>query len=385
MRKQKKKEKLRIAMFGQKRFPSREGGVEVVVGELVTRMVRRGHTVTCYNRAGHHVSEKEFSGENASLYQNIRIQHVPTIQRKGAAAITSSFFAACACALGSYDIVHIHAEGPAAFCWLPKLFGKRVIVTVHGLDHKREKWNSLASAFILAGEKSAVRFADEIIVLSQGVQKYFKDTYGKETVFIPNGVNRPEKRSADLIAREYGLKKDGYILFLGRLVPEKGVHRLMEAFRELDTDKKLVIAGEASDTGKYVEELEKRARGDKRVQFTGFVQGQVLNELYSNAYVYVLPSSLEGMPLSLLEAMSYGNCCLVSDIAECVEVVEDKAPVFHNGDTEDLKKKLQMLCDRPDEVKRYQSEAADYVCGKYCWEDVTDRTLEVYRGAQQTL
>lgn len=226
-------------------------------------------------------------------------------------------------------MVHIHAEGPAFFCWIPKLFGKRVICTIHGLDWDREKWRgSVASKFIRGGEKNAVKYADEIIVLSKDVQKYFLETYGRETHFIPNGVNRPEVREAKLITDHFGLEKDSYILFLGRLVPEKGIRYLVEAFKNVKTDKKLVIAGGSSDTDSFMEELKELAKGDDRILFTGFVQGAMLDELYSNAYIYTLPSDLEGMPLSLLEAMSYGNCCLVSDIPECAEVVEDKESLF---------------------------------------------------------
>ena len=228
--------------------------------------------------------------------------------------------------------MHIHAEGPAFFCWIPKLFGKRVISTIHGLDWDREKWRgSVASKFIRGGEKNAVKYADEIIVLSKDVQKYFLETYGRETHFIPNGVNRPEVREAKLITDHFGLEKDSYILFLGRLVPEKGIRYLVEAFKNVKTDKKLVIAGGSSDTDSFMEELKELAKGDDRILFTGFVQGAMLDELYSNAYIYTLPSDLEGMPLSLLEAMSYGNCCLVSDIPECAEVVEDKMSVNISG------------------------------------------------------
>ena len=315
--------KLAIAMFGQKRL-SREGGVEIVVKELCTRMAQNGCDVTCYNRAGHHVSGAEYDDAGKTEYEGIRQKSVPTIERRGLAAVSSSFFAALCSAFGRYDVVHIHAEGPAFFCWIPKLFGKRVICTIHGLDWDREKWRgSVASKFIRGGEKNAVKYADEIIVLSKDVQKYFLETYGRETHFIPNGVNRPEVREAKLITDHFGLEKDSYILFLGRLVPEKGIRYLVEAFKNVKTDKKLVIAGGSSDTDSFMEELKELAKGDDRILFTGFVQGAMLDELYSNAYIYTLPSDLEGMPLSLLEAMSYGNCCLVSDIPECAEVVED--------------------------------------------------------------
>ena len=198
-------------------------------------------------------------------------------------------------------------------------------MTSAGIDWQREKWQSgLGSKFIHQGEKNAAKYADEVIVLSKGVQNYFKETYGRETHFIPNGVNRPQIREAKLITDNFGLEKDSYILFLGRLVPEKGIRYLVEAFKNVKTDKKLVIAGGSSDTDSFMEELKELAKGDDRILFTGFVQGAMLDELYSNAYIYTLPSDLEGMPLSLLEAMSYGNCCLVSDIPECAEVVEDK-------------------------------------------------------------
>lgn len=373
---------MRIAMYGQKRVPSREGGVEIVVEELSTRMAALGQNVTCYNRRGHHVSGSQYDSESKkNEYKGVRIKSVPTIEKKGLAAVSSSFFAALCSAFGRYDVVHIHAEGPAAFCFIPKIFRKKVVVTVHGLDWQREKWKSgFGSKYIHFGEKMAVKHADEIIVLSREVQKYFKDTYDRETVFIPNGVNKPEIKDADIINKKFALSKDSYILYLGRIVPEKGEHYLIEAFKNTDTDKKLVIAGGSSDTDEYMEKLKKMAGSDERIIFTGFVQGQMLEELYSNAYVYVLPSDLEGMPLSLLEAMSYGNCCLVSDIKECTEVVEDKAEVFLKSDVEDLRCKLQKLCDRMDLVQKYKSESCSYVCDKYDWNKIVRNTLDVYRG-----
>lgn len=372
-------ERLKIVMFGQKRL-TREGGVEIVVKELCTRMAQHGCDVTCYNRSGHHVSGAEYDTADKDEYKGITQKCVPTIERRGLAAVSSSFFAALFSALGRYDVVHIHAEGPAFFCWLPKLFGKHVVVTVHGLDWAREKWReSFASEFIRCGEKNAVKYADEIIVLSKGVQDYFKDTYNRETHFIPNGVNRPEIREADLITEKFGLIKDSYILFLGRLVPEKGIRYLVEAFKNVKTDKKLVIAGGSSDTDSFMTELKELAKDDNRILFTGFVQGAMLDELYSNAYIYTLPSDLEGMPLSLLEAMSYGNCCLVSDIPECAEVVEDKALIFKKADVSDLREKLQIACDYPEKIVEKKKQAADFICKKYNWDDVVEKTMNLYR------
>lgn len=369
--------KLRVAMFGQKRL-SREGGIEIVVKELCTRMARDGCQVTCYNRSGHHVSGAEY--DEKIEYEGIRQKSVLTIEKKGLATVSSSAFAALYSALGKYDVIHIHAEGPAFFAWLPKMFGKRVVVTVHGIDWQREKWKSgFGSKFIRQGEKNAVKYADEIIVLSKGVQDYFKKVYGRETNFIPNGVNRPKLRAAEQISEKFGLSKDSYILFLGRLVPEKGIRYLIEAFKQVKTDKKLVIAGGSSDTDSFERELKDLAKNDERIIFTGFVQGSLLDELYSNAYIYTLPSDLEGMPLSLLEAMSYGNCCLVSDIPECTEVVEDKALIFKKSDVSDLWEKLQDACNHPENVMELKKEAADFICKKYDWDDVVEKTRELYR------
>lgn len=369
---------LRIAVLGHKTIPSRQGGIEIVVEELTVRMAKMGHKITVYNRSGHHVSGKEFDDKKLKNFKGIRMKYVPTIDKRGLAAISASFFAAVAAAFGKYDVVHFHAEGPCAMLWLPKLSGKRCIATIHGLDHQRAKWGKLARTYIMLGEKCAAKFADEIIVLSKGVQDYFLETYGRETKFIPNGVNRPFVREPKLTKEKFGLEKDAYILFLGRLVPEKGIAYLIDAFKNVNTDKKLVIAGGSSDTDEFAKQLKEMAKDDKRIIFTGFVQGQMLDELYSNAYIYSLPSDLEGMPLSLLEAMSYGNCCLVSDIDECASVVEDKAIVFKKSDVEDLQDKLQKTCDNPEQVQKYKDDAADYICRKYNWDDVVKQTLMLY-------
>lgn len=369
---------MKIAMIGHKRIPSREGGIEVVVEEISTRMVKQGHSVTCYNRSGHHVSGKEFTSDNLKEYKQIRLKNIPCINLKGLAAMTSSFFGSIAIAFSKYDVVHYHAEGPCAMLWLPKLFGKKCIATIHGLDHQRAKWGKFASWYIMQGEKTAVKHADEIIVLSKGVQQYFKDTYNRDTKFIPNGVNPVDKIPAEMIKEKFNLDKDSYILYLGRIVPEKGLRYLIEAFKKVKTNKKLVIAGGSSDTQSFMDELKEMAIDDDRIIFTGFVQGKMLEELYSNAYVYTLPSDLEGMPLSLLEGMSYGNCCLVSDIEECAKVVEDKAIVFKKSNVDDLIEKLQMACDNPNIVNEYKMTSADYICNKYNWDDIVDKTLELY-------
>ena len=374
----KRKKQLNIVMLGHKRIPSREGGVEIVVEELSARMVTAGHKVTCLNRAGKHVSGKKFAAKPAREYAGVQIKTVSALDKKGLAAMTASVTGAFVAAFGNYDVVHFHAEGPCAMLWLPKLFGKRCIATVHGLDHRRAKWGGFARKYIMLGEKCAVKFADEIIVLSEDVKRYFKDTYGRETVFIPNGVSQVEKKEARQITETFGLRTGEYILFLGRLVPEKGIHYLIDAYKKLETDKKLVIAGGSSDTDAFASALKEQAAGDERILFTGFVQGNMLEELYSNAYLYVLPSDLEGMPLSLLEAMSYGNYCVVSDIPECAEVVEDKGFVFQRGNVESLRQCLQRLCDTDPRKDLSESTIREFVTEKYSWDDVVAQTLKLY-------
>lgn len=373
------KDKIRILQLGHKRVPSREGGIEIVVGELSTRMARLGHEITCYNRKRKHVNGRVQNNEKMQSYQGVHLKNIPTLDFKGLAAVSSSIFGGIGAALGKYDVVHFHAEGTALLCWLPRLFGKRVIVTIHGLDWQRAKWGKFASFYIKCGERCAAKFAHEIVVLNRANQKYFYETYGRKTIYIPNGVNRPKTLSANLISEKYGLQKDDYILYLGRLVPEKGIRYLIEAYRRLDTNKRLVIAGGSSDTEEFVCQMKALAGGDKRILFTGFVRGKELGELYSNAYFYVLPSDVEGMPLSLLEAMSYGNCCLVSDIPGCAEVVENKAVLFQHGNMEDLEKKLSWLCNQESVVRKYRREAANYICYKYNWDEIVEKTIALYQ------
>lgn len=370
---------LRIAMLGHKFIPSRDGGIEVVVGELSRRLVRLGHQVTCYNRTN---AEQKAAKRKEALpraYEGVRLIWVPTIDRAGLAAVSSSVFATVRAAFGPYDIVHIHAEGPSVICWLPRLMGKKVVVTVHGLDHQRQKWGRFASAYILHGEKAAVRFAHQIIVLSKSAQAYFKKKYGRDTVLIYNGIVPAEPREAKEITERFGLKKDGYILFLSRLVPEKGVHYLIEAYRKTRTDLKLVIAGASSNTDEYTRTLHDMAKDDPNIVFTGFVQGTLLEELFSNAYLYVLPSDLEGMPISLLEAMSYRCCCLTSDISECTDVMGGTGVSFKKGDVDSLREKLQLLCDQPEFAAQRKPGKEGDVSSLFSWDAMVEKTAALYR------
>lgn len=373
-----RKNTFHVAQIGHKRIPSREGGVEIVVEQISERLVSQGIYVDAYNRSGYHVSGREFDTKHNKIYKGIRIITIPTFQNGKLNAIVYAFLASIRSLFTHYDVYHYHAEGPCAMLWLPHLFHKRLIVTIHGLDWQRSKWGNFASRVLKFGERMAVEKAEKIIVLSRNVQKYFEETYGRKTIFIPNGIERPRLVEAKEITEKWGLQKDKYILFLARIVPEKGVHYLLEAFRDIDTDMKLVIAGGSSHSGEYMHQVMEMAAGDDRVVFTHFVQGRQLEELYSNAYCFVLPSDVEGMAISLLEAMSYGNCCVVSDIPENTEVIEDKAISFRKGDAQDLRSKLSMLIEHPEIHAEYRKNASDFICTKYNWDEVVRQTMEVY-------
>jgi glycosyltransferase involved in cell wall biosynthesis len=374
-----RKESYRIAMIGHKFIPSRDGGVEVVVGSLAPHLVEAGYDVTCYNRTNRQFKKLRKKEPLTREYRGVRLIWTPTVDKRGLAAMTSSVCATVMASFGRYDLIHFHTEGPCVLCRLPKLFGKKVVVTVHGLDHMRQKWGKFASAYIMQGEKAAVRHADSIIVLSRGVREYFREKYGRETVLIPNGIDPAEIRPADEITKQFGLSSREYILFLGRLVPEKGIHYLIEAYQKLRTDKKLVIVGGTSDTDDYVRQLYAMAGDNPSIIFTGFQEGRVAEEFYSNAYLYVLPSDLEGMPLSLLEAMNYGCCCVTSDIGECADVTDGCGFTFPRGNAEALRDVLQDLCDHPEKAEAHRGEARKVVSSKYTWQDITTQMDALYK------
>ena len=383
---------MRIAMIGHKRVPSREGGIEVVVGELSSRMAALGHEVTLYSRRGRVDLDEAYCdpelGKNGAYdrpytWKGVDVRPVKTIQAKGFAALSSSFFATMRAIAQRPDVIHYHAEGPCVPLLLAHLARIRTVATIHGLDWQRAKWGRFASAYIKLGEWIAAHFADEIIVLSRNIQTYFRVAYGRETLYIPNGAEPKEPRAACEITRRWGLTKGSYLLFLGRIVPEKGVHYLVDAFRALDTDKRLVIAGGDMDSEEYSDKIRRRIAGDDRIIMTGFVQGELLEELYSNAYLYVLPSDVEGMPLSLLEAMTYGRVCVTSDIPECDEVLVGHGAMFSRGSVASLYKTLKRLLESEDAFEDLERETAEHVLATYDWDKVVEQTLMVYAMASR--
>lgn len=381
------KQNLKIAMIGHKRIPSREGGVEIVVEELSKRLVNLGCSVTAYNRKGENVAGEQFGAvKGLREFEGIKIKTVPTPKSKQLNAFVYSALATLRAVFGRYDVIHFHAEGPAAMCIMAKLFRIPSVVTIHGLDWQRSKWGGFATKYLKYGEQNSAKYADEIIVLSRAVEQYFLDAYGRRTNYVPNGINPAVPVEAELITEKYDIGKDGYLLYLGRIVPEKGIHYLLEAYANAQTSLPLVIAGGSSHSHEYFDELKAKAaeiekqNGGKRIIFTDFVQGKELEELYSNAYVYILPSDLEGMPISLLEAMSYSNCCLTSDIPECTEVCGDNAVYFEKSNIAALTQQLDMLCESTELVAKLKAGAADYITQKYNWQSVAEETKKLYQG-----
>ncbi len=371
---------MKIAFIGHKRIPSREGGVEIVVGELAERMAAMGHTVHAYNRMGGNPAGAENRAHKLKSYKEIRIITIPTIDNKNLNAIVYTVLASIRALFGGYDVIHFHAEGPCSMLWLPHMFGIRTVATIHGLNWQLSKWGGFASKFLKFGEKVAAKYADEVIVLSENIKKYFLDTYGRETVFLANGVSVAPPIRADIIKEKYGLDENGYVLFLARVSPEKGAHYLIEAYKRLNTDKKLVIAGGAGYAEGYMEELKALAGGDENIIFTGFVTGDELTELYSNCLFYVLPSDSEGMPMSILEAMSYGKICLTSDIKESTQLTGEYGFSFRKGDADDLKDKLEILLGGAgDSIDR--AAMSEFVRNGYSWDTVVEKTLELYAKA----
>ena len=372
--------KMKVAMIGHKVVPSRRGGIENVLTTLCPMLVELGVDVTCYNRSSDKVENEYVGTVKDNMYKGVKIKKAWTLNIRGFAAMIASFTAAISASFQDYDVIHFHAEGPCAALWIPKLFGKKCVATVHGLDWQREKWGKgFASKYIKFGEKILAKYADEVIVLSQAAYDYFKETYNRETVIIHNGINRPERKDAELITERYGLQKDGYISVVSRLTAEKGIHYLIDAFEKITTDKKLVIAGDTSDTDDYVRMLKEKAGDNPNIIFTGFVSGDILREIYSNAYITVLPSDLEGMSLCLLESLAYRNVLLCSDIPENTSVAEDKAIYFKRGSAEDLAEKLQMLCDDSEFVGKFREGVDEFILNKYSWQDVAESTCELYK------
>lgn len=367
---------LRIAMIGQRGVPATFGGIEHHVEELGSRLAARGHEVVVYCRTN-------YARERASSYRGMRLVHLPTVSRKHLDAIVHSTLATLDAVRRGADVVHYHAVGPGIPAALPRyLTRSKVVLTVHGLDAERAKWGPGARTVLRTAQWLSARVPDATVVVSRDLQRHYRLRYRRRTWYIPNGIEEPAPKPPRLITERFGLQGDDFLLFVGRLVPEKAPDLLVEAFRELPTDHRLVIAGGSSFTDEYVRRLESLARGDPRVLMPGYVYGDLLAELYTNAAVFVLPSSLEGLPLTLLEAAAYGAPVVVSDIPPHLEVVGGDAPghrVFRCGDPADLRGALARALEGGPEERRGAEELRRRVLGTYRWDAAVEATESLYR------
>ncbi|MFX0117414.1 MAG: glycosyltransferase family 4 protein, partial [Candidatus Hodarchaeota archaeon] len=283
--------------------------------------------------------------------------------------------------LQDYCIVHYHALGPSFFAWLPRLRGHKVVVTIHALDWQRPKWGGFAKAFLKFTERTAMYLPDSTVVVSKSLQAYFESKYRRPVYCIPNGVSIPPLSRPFMITESYGLKGEDYVLFLGRLVPEKRVDWLIRAFRRISSPMRLVIAGDDDGAEGYARYLHDLAKGDSRLLFTGTVGGQMKEELLSNALFYATPSSMEGLPIALLEAMAHNRCCLVSNIPAHQEIIEADRDglLFEWNNFDEFVSALEDLLARGKSYRQaLGQEARRKVSKEHNWEKVAEATERVY-------
>jgi glycosyltransferase involved in cell wall biosynthesis len=363
-----------VAMIGQKGFPPIHGGIEKHVAELAARLGSDGFAVDLYSRP-------HYSRANGPTdLPGVRVKRLPSIPTKHLDAITHTFLATLHSLFQKYDIVHYHALGPGLLSGVPRWFsGARTVVTVHGLDWQRDKWGGFARSVLKMGEAASVTFPHRTVVVSKALRDYYLEQHKQATTYIPNGIVPPEYRPRELL---YGHDVDKpFVLFVGRLVPEKGCHFLLDAWGRLPAEirsaHQLVIAGDAGFTPGYVESLRKAA--PPGVVFLGYVHGPVLEELFSEAEIMVLPSTLEGLSITLLEGMSYGRCCLVSDIPPNLEAAGGFAKVFESGNVGMLRDCLAELLADPGQRDKLGREGQIHAIENYSWNRVAGMTADLYR------
>jgi len=371
---------MKIAFIGQKGIPARSGGVEHHVDQLSRGLAVRSHRVSVYVRSW-------YTERTLRNYQGVKLVHLPTIKTKHLDASIHGFVSSLHCLFTKADIIHYQGIGPSFFSFIPKIFGCRVVATVHRLDWATEKWKWAARVFLKAGEWMAGHVPHRTIAVSEALHRHFATTHHKETIYIPNGIQLSHARPLRILKEKYGLSERQFILYLGRLVPEKRPDWLIQAFSELaannDTFKalKLVIAGGSGGTDHYARGLRVLAAKNPRIIFTGTVWGEEKEELLSQALMFVLPSYLEGNPIALLEAKSYGLCCLASDIGPHREMIQPgrNGQLFRYADRQDLKAKLRDLIGHPEEIQRLGKCGREDIKKRKTWDEVVERTLSVYQ------
>jgi glycosyltransferase involved in cell wall biosynthesis len=366
---------LRIAFIGQKGIPATYGGIENFTEEVSLRLAQKGHQVTVYCRP--HYTSLE------GTYRGVTLKKVRSIKTKHLDALSHTFLSSLNSVWNNFDVVCYQALGPSSICFIPRFLARilclerkaKVVSLIHCLDWKRGKWGKLAKALIRTAEYPSVFFPHKVAVVSQNLKSYFGDRFKVTAEKITPGI-KPAKFRGQKRIKEFGLEKDKYVLFLGRLVPEKGCHYLVEAFKNLDTEFKLFIGGDGLFSDEYVSRLH-REKTDKII-LGGYVDEELKEELFSCAYLFVLPSEVEGLPHTVLEALSYGKCVLTSDIPENKEASGPWGITFKNKNVEDLREKLKLLLERKELVNSKNKERMEYIERNYSWDNTTDDLEKIF-------
>lgn len=361
---------MRIAMIGIKAIPARFGGFETAVDELSRGLVKLGHEVVVYNRAG-------MSAYPGRVYDGVELVTLPTVKSKNFSTIVHALLSTLHVACRRVDVVQYFTTGATLFAPIPKLLGKKIVCSVDGTDWQRSKWGKFARWYLRFSEQLAVRFSDGLVADSQEVARYYQDTYGARTSIIFYGIREPRTQGREWLQR-FGLESREYVLFVGRLVPENNVHLLIRAFEQIKTDKKLVIVGDDPWEKEYVRSL--RSTADPRVVFTGGVYGDGYEQLQRNAYVFVLPDEVGGTHPALVEAMGFGNCVLVNDTPSNVETIGDAGFGYRGQDQDrDLQRQLEFLLSNPEIVSDYRLRAEERARANYRWEEVVRKHSALYQ------
>lgn len=366
-------------MIGQKGIPAVWGGVERHVEKLSVELSQKGHEVFVYARR-YYVDPKLVTAFQAS-HPNIHVRFLPTLHTKHLDAITHTFIATLRSVVSNVDVYHYHGVGPSLLSWIPRILRPHatVITTFHSPDRNHEKWGRFAKFMLTLGEWTALHFAHRTITVSQELQKYALDTYSVHTAYIPNAVDEPVRATASMMTAQFDLRPNEYFILVSRLIPHKGVHVAIEAFKNMpELKQKLVIVGDSSHTEEYVKKLHKMAEGDKRIIFTGFQHGRMLHELLTNAYAFIQPSFSEGLSIALLEAASYGLPIVCSNIDANMEIVGDKAYTYTPNDTLGLQDAITRMMSNPKETEEQVKMLRRHVTHAYAWGTVASSVEELY-------
>jgi len=355
---------MKIAFIGVKGIPY-GGGIEKFTEEIGSRLVVRGHEVTVY-------CDNVFCNSAVS-YKGMHLKPLWSMKHPFYQKVSNSLVATIRVLLDSdVDVVHLHSIA-SLFAFSTKIAGLKTVAHVHSFEWKKNKWTSVVRFFLRLSDYFAGQFADRVVVVSESLFKYFNEISRVEVTLLQNGVDQSAYVPPDLIKR-YGLSRNSYILYIGRLSREKGIFDLVEVYKSLKTDKILVLAGEFADDRKFRDTLTKAIGQDRSILRVGYVDGQMKAELLSNAYMAIFPAEIEGSPVALLEAMSYGNCCLVSDIEGHLEIMNSFGYTFSVGDRESLRSSLSLLLSQKKSADRHKGDAKKHVLSKYLW----DKTVDEY-------